>query len=288
MQPLHTDASQLEGGGQLLRNASALAAGDGSEDKQPLHIDGSQLVGGGQLLRNASALAAITGTPIAIDKIRAGRSNPGLRPQHLSGLRLTAALSGGALEGGAVKSTAVALRPGRLAAGAHVADTGTAGSCMLLAQAALPCLLFAAPGPAGGGRESVLELRGGTDATLAPPLGYLQHVLLPVLGALGVDATVELVRRGFFPRGGGVVSLRAEALPAGGTLPALTLTQRGRVTRICIRAFTAGKVGAAVGESMARAAEAGAAQGASVSLPFAFSCLPGVSDALWAPPPAAC
>lgn len=44
------------------------------------------LEGGGQILRNATALASITGSAIAVDNIRAGRKQPGLSPQHLTGL----------------------------------------------------------------------------------------------------------------------------------------------------------------------------------------------------------
>jgi len=47
-------------------------------------IDGSQGEGGGQVLRISSALSAILGLPIKINNIRAGRSKPGLRPQHLT------------------------------------------------------------------------------------------------------------------------------------------------------------------------------------------------------------
>ena len=48
-------------------------------------IDGSFGEGGGQVLRISSALSAILGRPIKVNKIRAGRSSPGLRPQHLTG-----------------------------------------------------------------------------------------------------------------------------------------------------------------------------------------------------------
>ena len=53
-------------------------------------------------------------------------------------------------------------------------------------QAALPCLLYAVPDvpSAEPGVSSVLELRGGTDAPMAPSIGYLQHVLLPMLRRL--------------------------------------------------------------------------------------------------------
>lgn len=53
------------------------------------------------------------------------------------------------MAGGQVNSTAVTLRPGPLRSGSFVADTQTAGSCTLMLQAALPCLLFAAPQPDG-------------------------------------------------------------------------------------------------------------------------------------------
>jgi RNA 3'-terminal phosphate cyclase (ATP) len=52
---------------------------------EPIVIDGSLLEGGGQTLRISSALSAILGVPIRIHSIRAGRSTPGLRPQHLTG-----------------------------------------------------------------------------------------------------------------------------------------------------------------------------------------------------------
>lgn len=61
----------------------------------------------------------------------------------LSGLRLVEAICSGHSEGGAVRSTAINFTPGRTAAGTYTADTHTAGSCTLMVQQALPCLLFA-------------------------------------------------------------------------------------------------------------------------------------------------
>lgn len=95
---------------------------------------GSMLEGGGQILRNAAALAAITSTPIKVSKIRAGRSKPGLRAQHLAGLQLVADLCQGNIEGGTIGSQEISLTPHYLSCGHHIGDTKTAGSCMLLAQ----------------------------------------------------------------------------------------------------------------------------------------------------------
>lgn len=40
---------------------------------------------GGQILRMGLALSAVQALPITVNKVRAGRSTPGLRPQHLTG-----------------------------------------------------------------------------------------------------------------------------------------------------------------------------------------------------------
>ena len=70
-------------------------------------------------------------------------------------------------------------------------------------QSAVPCLLMSAPRTTADGEagQSVLTLKGGTDAAMAPPVSYTQHVLVPMLKRLlGVDIDVELKQRGFFPK----------------------------------------------------------------------------------------
>ena len=92
--------------------AAAAAAAPPPPTPEMVTIDGSHGEGGGQILRNAAALAAITGTPLRVHSIRAGRApKPGLRPQHLGGLQLVAALSGFELRGGVVGSSEITLLP---------------------------------------------------------------------------------------------------------------------------------------------------------------------------------
>ena len=59
-------------------------------------------------------------------------------------------------------------------------------------QATLPCLLYASTNHTlSPSNVSTLDLKGGTDAAMAPSIGYLQHVLLPTLRRL-FGLTVDL------------------------------------------------------------------------------------------------
>jgi len=145
-------------------------------------VDGSLLEGGGQILRMASALSAITAVPLEVTNIRKGRTTPGLRPQHLTGLKLISQMCSAMSEGLAVGSTEIMMVPGQMRwqDERFVGDTGTAGSCALLAQATVPCALYCGMGtPAAcaqerAARRVTLNFRGGTEAGMAPPIGYLQ------------------------------------------------------------------------------------------------------------------
>lgn len=163
-----------------------------------MELDGSIGEGGGQVLRVAVALSAIISKPLHITNIRKKRSNPGLRAQHIAAVKSVAEACGARVEGLSTGSTEIFFRPGPIRGGVFNLDTGTAGSTTLVLQSLLPVLAFA-------DKPSSFEIRGGTNNPMAPPVEYLHHVLRPVLGAMGLKWDVELVRRGFYPRGGGQV-----------------------------------------------------------------------------------
>src|SRR4030067_346061 len=68
----------------------------------------------------------------------------------------------------------------------------------------------AAPPPA-----SPLHNTGGTDVKAAPPFDYFRYVFLPLLQRIGLDVRVMLMRRGYYPRGGGEVEVRVQPRPPG-------------------------------------------------------------------------
>lgn len=141
--------------------------------------------------------------------------------------------------GAHVKSSDVTLQPGTLIFKDCVADTGTAGSCTLLVQAVLPCLLRAkSPAAPHTPAQSSIQLLGGTDVAFSPPVDYLVHVLLPTLRrVLGFEVDITVERRGFFPKGGGKLTLLAKALPAGKGIPPICIEERGEICGIDVYGF---------------------------------------------------
>jgi len=184
-------------------------------------IDGSYGEGGGQLLRTACALAAITGQALRLNNIRARRAPPGLAPQHLTAVRSVAALCDAETEELELRSQEIVFRPGKLRGGEFRFDVGTAGSVTLVLQALLPAALVA-------GAPLHIHLIGGTDVRAAPPLDYLRFVLLPLLARMGAQVELTLQRRGYYPRGGGEVTV----LVRPGRLQGLRLGEPGAVEEI--------------------------------------------------------
>jgi len=170
-------------------------------------IDCSYGEGGGQLVRTAVAAAALTHTPVRLSRIRAGRVNPGLAPQHLTAVRAVADLCGADTAGIALGTTEFDFYPGALSAGRFDWDVGTAGSITLVLQAVLPLAILC-----GGAVH--MRITGGTDVRIAPPLDYFLHVFLPLLARMGANVKAAVLRRGYYPRGGGIVELEVTPVQA--------------------------------------------------------------------------
>ncbi|WP_254534692.1 RNA 3'-terminal phosphate cyclase [Halomarina litorea] len=179
-----------------------------------LDLDGA--AGGGQVVRTALVLSAATGEPVELANVRGARPNPGLRPQHLAAVEALAAVCDAEVTGASEGSETVRFDPGDLHGGEVEADIGTAGSVTLLFDALLPLA------PVLSDPLTVVAT-GGTDVKWAPPLDYIRRVKLPLLTGVGLDAIVTPDRRGFYPAGGGRVTLSL----APSSLSPIDLTDRG-------------------------------------------------------------
>ena len=179
-----------------------------------LHLDGSYGEGGGQIVRTSLSLAALLGRGVQIENIRAGRPKPGLKAQHLTGVRALAHISQAEVSGAELHSQELTFRPRTPRAGKFFFDvaekTGSAGSVSLVAQTLLP-LLFRA------GDTSTIIIRGGTHVAWSPAAHYLMHVFLPALAEMGAEAAMSLEKWGWYPRGGGEVRIIVK--PAARLLP---------------------------------------------------------------------
>jgi RNA 3'-terminal phosphate cyclase (ATP) len=208
-----------------------------------IEIDGSYGEGGGQILRTALALSVLTGKPARIANIRARRKNPGLAPQHLTGVLAAAAVGGAEVRGAQIGSTEITFtpRPGAVERGSYEFDVaeaargGSAGSVTLILQTILLPLAFS-------GRHIEIKVKGGTHVAWSPPFDYFSDVFLAVLSRMGLDAGCSLDAWGFYPVGGGEATVRIGAVRGSGgpsaarTFEALRLTERGTLIEVSGRA----------------------------------------------------
>jgi len=188
-----------------------------------IEIDGSEKSGSGTILRTAVALCAITKQPLHICKIRQNRFQPGLKPQHLEAVLTAAKLCSAELKGAVVNSRELWFRPGEIRGGNYEAEIGTAGSISMLLMTVLPMCAYA---------EDTVHLHvshGGTDVPHSPTINYIRFVLLPTLRRMGFNVKLTVNKYGYYPKGGGEITLTAEPCKS---LQALNLESFGNFKSI--------------------------------------------------------
>jgi RNA 3'-terminal phosphate cyclase (ATP) len=204
-------------------------------------IDGSHGEGGGQILRTALTLSAITGRPLTIARLRAGRPKPGLAAQHLTAVLSAAELCRAEVSGATLESETLSFRPTvPPRAGDYVFDVaaaregGSAGAATLVLQTVALVALFAS----GASRFCI---RGGTHVPLSPPYDYIAHVWRPFLARMGISLEVELAQFGFLPVGQGEITGRVSGLgtQASAHLKPVEVTARGPLRSVSGRAIAA-------------------------------------------------
>ncbi|KAJ8675686.1 hypothetical protein QAD02_011472 [Eretmocerus hayati] len=202
--------------------------------QEMIKIDGAIGEGGGQVVRIALCLSALYRIPVEIHSIRAGRAKGGLSAQHLKGVELLQEMCNAEVSGAHIGSVSLTFKPGYLQNKKYefIADTKTAGCICLLIQIALPCALFSS-------RAATYILKGGTNVPFGPQIEYFKNVFRPLLNRFGADFELDIVRKGYYPKGGGEVHLRVNPVR---NLKPIDLLDSGLVNSITGSAYVAGVV----------------------------------------------
>jgi RNA 3'-terminal phosphate cyclase (ATP) len=240
-----------------------------------IEIDGRYGKGGGQILRTSLSLSAILQRPVEIHHIRGGRKKPGLRPQHLMGVKAMASITSARVKGAELGSTHIHFEPRQIKPGNYRFDVGTAGATGLVLQTLIPALLL-------GRSKSTVKITGGTHVPWSPCFHYLKDVFLLALGEMGGPLSMEIERWGWYPKGGGKVT--AEISPASG-FHAIEMVSRGKTEDINVLSAVSNlpmSIGERQREQVSKRFKAGSFQAAQIELASARS--PGTGTLVFVRP----
>ena len=179
------------------------------------------------MVRTSVALSAITGIPTRLTRIRETRPTNGLSKQHNTAINAVAMMTGAKVEGNTMGSSELTFYPGNEEFSDLKMDIGSAGSISLVLQAVLLA--------ARKNKERLnIDITGGTNVMWAPPLDSYELVLFPLMRRMGIHAQLNILERGFYPIGGGHVTVSLD--PVGRISP-LELNALGSLKYIKVRCF---------------------------------------------------
>ena len=180
-----------------------------------LKINGGHGEGGGQIIRSAIALSCITKQPIHLENIRKNRKNEGLKPQHLTAIRILQKIVKADVIGDEIGSTELKFIPNNIESLELIEDVKTAGSISLILQVLIPVVSISQ-------KKLSLIIKGGTDVLWSPSMDYTQHVLKEAYSRIGIEFSIKIIKRGYYPKGNGEVKL--EVYPS--KIKSLTLSKK--------------------------------------------------------------
>ena len=169
-----------------------------------LKIDGSFGEGGGQILRSTISLSVLLQKPVEIYNIRSNRPKSGLRAQHIHTIKILADIFNAKVENLILGSQFLRFIPDKHFednSKAIKVDIGTAGSISMVLQALIPSIALSK-------KFIEIQIIGGTDVRMSPTIDYLRYVVSEAYKIIGINFNVNVLRRGYYPKGGGIVNAK--------------------------------------------------------------------------------
>lgn len=196
------------------------------ETKDYLLIDGSMGEGGGAVLRLSTAFSVIYNLPIKIVNIRANRPKPGLRLQHIIGLRILTRLTGSVLSEVQVGTRELMFTPKRDLSERLDENVKTAASIGLILQ---PIQI------ASLALNEIEQIKlvlngGGTFGKWAPSLEYLKRITYPIFNKVGHNLHIKVLKHGWYPKGG--AKTECLIIPPKQDLTPFSFTKIGDIDKI--------------------------------------------------------
>jgi len=197
-------------------------------DNNLLEIDGSFGEGGGAILRLSAAYSVLFKRPIRIRNIRANRPKPGLRLQHLLGLKTLSEISNSTLSPCGVGTEEISLIPNSTNEPKNIIElnVSTAASIGLLLQP----IQIVSLGFKKSEKIEIFIKGGGTFGKWAPSINYLKEVTYKLFERSGLKIDVDILKHGFYPKGG--AQLKCVIHPSKEILKPINLIELGNVELI--------------------------------------------------------
>jgi RNA 3'-terminal phosphate cyclase (ATP) len=195
-----------------------------------LKIDGSYGEGGGQILRTAVSLSTIIRKPIEVINIRSKRCNPGLRPQHMIAIKIVADLFHANVENLKVGADWIRFTPTTLDKFEYnfmKIEVGTAGSIPLILQTVIPAVSLS-------DKSLSIQITGGTDVRMGPTIDYFRYITMEAYRSIGIKTSIDVLKRGYYPKGGGVVTAEISPCKRPGTFDLLNVRRlEPKIMSVC-------------------------------------------------------
>ena len=166
-----------------------------------LKINGGHGEGGGQIIRSSIVLSCITNQPIHLENIRKNRKEGGLKAQHLTAIKILQKIANAEVIGAELGSTEIKFIPNKIESLELIEDIKTAGSISLILQVLIPVVSIAQ-------KKLILIIKGGTDVLWSPSMDYTQYVLKEAYSRMGIKFSIEVIKRGYYPKGGGEIKIQ--------------------------------------------------------------------------------